>query len=169
MSAEDRILSGLVLTIAATIGWSVIQVGHPPAAPPSPIEAFDTRISAIAEAIALAEGYYARGEHDGHSLPYMLNNPGALKKPAHGAAAMPTWKDTGLVVFPTKLAGWFALRHQVRLMLTGTSTIYDLSDTLRLVGEKYADGNVNWGPNVATLLRVPPDTTLFDLGSAGSQ
>jgi len=166
MAAEDRFLSGLAVVIAATLGWSVLRVGH---APPEPADTLDTRISAIAQAIALAEGYYARGEHDGHSLPYMLKNPGGLKKPTLGAAALPTWKDTGLIVFDTRLMGWFALRHQVRLMLTGTSGIYELSDSLRRVGEKYADGNLTWGPNVASLLRVPADATLRELASGGSQ
>ena len=45
--------------------------------------------------------------------------------------------------FPTSALGWAALRHQVRSMLTGTSAIYEPSDTLLLVAEKYADGDRN--------------------------
>src|SRR5262249_30563484 len=129
-------------------------------------DAFDARVSEVSQAIALAEGYYASGEHDGHSLPFALNNPGALKKPARGTDALPTWKDTGLVVFPTKVSGWSALRYQVRLMLTGTSGIYAPADTLRTVGEKYADGSAEWGPSVAARLRVPPDASLSDVACA---
>jgi hypothetical protein len=125
----------------------------------------DDRVSAIAEAIAVSEGYYAPGEHDGHSLPYRLNNPGSLKKPALEAAPLPTWKDTGLIVFPSTAMGWAALRHQVRLMLTGASTVYRPTDTLLGVAIKYADGDVTWGGNVAAQLGITPDATLADLAS----
>jgi hypothetical protein len=164
--AGDRILSALLLAVTALMGSNVLRVFDRPernsdrALPADPL---DARVRAIAEAIAIAEGFYANGDHDGRSLPYALNNPGALKKPALGAAALPTWKDTGLVIFPTKEIGWAALRHQVRAMLTGTSFIYELSDTLLLVAMKYADGDMNWGWNVAATLRVPPTTTLEDL------
>jgi len=53
----------------------------------------------------------------------------------------------------------------VRSMLTGTSAIYEPSDTLLLVAEKYADGDVNWAANVAELLHVSPTITLEDLVS----
>jgi len=166
---EDLSLSTLVLAVAAVLSWNVIG-GHERRSADRPLpdrpitsDAFEVRVRAIAEAIAMAEGYYATGEHDGHSLPYVLNNPGALKKPALGAAALPTWKDTGLVFFPVKEMGWGALRHQVRGMLTGASSIYQPTDTLLLVAEKYADGDVNWGLNVAAALRVSPIATLADL------
>lgn len=166
MPSDDRVLSALVLAVTALLGWDVLRTGDRPertAGQPLPADALELRVRAIADAIAVAEGYYAVGEHSGHSLPYFLNNPGALKKPALGAAALPTWKDTGLVIFPAKDIGWAALRHQVRAMLTGTSYIYELSDTLLLVAEKYADGDTNWGSNVAATLRVPPTATLEDL------
>jgi hypothetical protein len=67
------------------------------------------------------------------------------------------------VEFPTADAGWRALRHQVRLMLTGASHVYDSSDPLWLVAQKYADGDSNWGVNVAAALGVPPGATLMDL------
>ena len=164
MSTEDRPLSALLIAVTALLSWNVI--GGPerrPANRPRPIDALAVRVSAIAEAIAVAEGYYAPGEHDGHTLPYILNNPGGLKKPALGAAVLPTWEDTGLVFFPVKEMGWAALRHQVRLMLTGASSIYEPSDSLLFVAEKYADGDVNWGFNVAAALRVSPIATLEDL------
>jgi hypothetical protein len=126
-------------------------------------EALAVRIDEVAHAIAVAEGYFADGPHDGRTLPYRLNNPGALKKPALGAADLPTWKDTGLIWFPTPVMGWEALRYQVRLMLTGTSGIYEHTDSLISVGDKYADGDANWGVNVATRLRVPPARTLAEL------
>jgi hypothetical protein len=166
MAADERFLSALILAATAVLGLHVVRGAdrrdHPPD-PPVPLDTIEMRVQVLAEAIAIAEGYYADGEHDGRSLPYRLNNPGALKKPALGASLLPTWTDTGLVVFPTSTMGWAALRHQVRSMLTGTSAIYEPSDTLLLVAEKYADGDVNWAANVAGLLHVSPSITLEDL------
>lgn len=166
MAADERFLSALILAATAMLGVHVARAADRrdrPAEAPAPPDAIEMRVQVLAEAIAIAEGYYADGEHDGRSLPYRLNNPGALKKPALGASMLPTWKDTGLVVFPTTTTGWAALRHQVRSMLTGTSAIYEPSDTLLLVAEKYADGDVNWAANVAELLHVSPTITLEDL------
>ena len=163
---SDRGLTFLVIVVTATLVWQAIVERRPTdEALQSPVlvDVRDDRVDAIAQAVAVAEGYYAPGEHDGHSLPYALNNPGALKKPALGAAALPTWRDTGLVIFPTKAMGWAALRHQVRAMLTGASRIYDPSDTLTDVGAKYADGDSNWGRNVAATLGVPPDSALANV------
>src|SRR5439155_21228980 len=143
----DRVLSWLVVSMTAAMGL------HGMTARPQPLtdgavagdgldtsvaaEGLDARVTAMAEAIAVAEGYYAEGEHDGHSLPYRLNNPGALKKPALGAAILLTWQDSGLVIFPSAEMGWAALRHQVRLMLAGGSHVYDPADTILTVAVKY--------------------------------
>lgn len=167
----DGVVSVLVLAATAGLAFDVMGAGAAVRVEPPPQavrsiavnEALETRIEEFANAIAIAEGYFAEGPHDGHTLPYLLNNPGALKKPTLGAADLPTWKDTGLVWFPNAEMGWRALRHQVRLMLTGTSGIYAHSDSLISVGDKYADGDLNWGINVATTLGVPPALTLADL------
>ena len=164
----DRALTVLVVAVTAMLAWQAQPTRPGPKAealPPSRLIGLDDRVDAIAQAVAVAEGYYAPGDHDGHSLPYALNNPGALKKPARGSAALPTWKDTGFVIFPEKETGWAALRHQLRAMLTGASQIYDPSDTLTAVGAKYADGDSNWGRNVAASLGVPPDSTLANVAS----
>ena len=166
---EDRALS--LLVVVATTVFALNVLPAPTMAvdnPPPLIERADVaadQIDQLAEAIAVAEGYYARGEHGGRSLPYRLNNPGALKKPALGAADLPTWQDTGLVIFPTPEMGWAALRHQVRLMLTGGSRIYDPSDTLIGVATKYTGGDQShgWSWSVARSLGVGPDATLADL------
>jgi hypothetical protein len=169
MAAEDRLLSAAAVIASAAMGWNIIQGGAAaPRVDAPPIESpaiFDDRVSAIAEAIAVSEGYYAPGDHEGHSLPYRLNNPGSLKKPALEAAALPTWRDTGLIVFPSTEMGWAALRHQVRLMLTGASRIYRPDDTLLGVAVKYAEGDVNWGGNVAAHLGITPDATLAELAA----
>jgi hypothetical protein len=130
----------------------------------------EARVDTVARAIAVAEGYYAPGDHDGHSLPHLLNNPGSLKRPVAGADKLQTWKETGLLIFPNELAGWNALKHQVRLMLTGQSSVYRMSDKISDVASKYADGDANWGINVARQLRVDPTMTLAELlGPPGTQ
>ena len=170
-SFEDRSLSVLSLALVATLGWNVLSgTGKTPAnrradavRRAAPLH---VTVLAVADAIAATEGYFAPGDHDGRSLPYRLNNPGSLKRTAIAGADLPTWQDTGLLVFPTKDLGWAALRYQVCTMLTGRSRIYEPSDTLRLVGLKYADGDVNWGPNVAARLGVDPEARLADLAPA---
>jgi hypothetical protein len=169
--SEDGGLSVLALAVVAVMGWNVIADGRPAPAPPgrsdaAVVEPLEETVEAIAQAIAVAEGYFVAGVHDGQSLLRRLNNPGGLKKPALGADDLPTWLDTGLIIFPTEAMGWEALRHQIRMMLNGTSQIYDPSDTLIHVGLKYADGDANWGPNVATNLGVSPHVTLTDLAQA---
>ena len=172
MPAEDHVLSTAAVVVSALLGLGMI--GRTPDAPridppPSAETTFEQRVNALAEAIAASEGYYARGDHDGRSLPYRLNNPGSMTKPALDAASLPTWKETDLVIFPSAAMGWAALRHQVRLMLTGTSGIYHPSDTLVHVGVKYADGDRNWGGNVAAHLGIDPAATLAELAPPGDR
>ena len=168
---RDGFLTALVLAVTAALGFEVVSARRAAPIEPPPVvvetvraaDPLEVRIDELAQAIAVAEGYYAEGLHHGRTLPHRLNNPGALKKPALGAAELPTWKETGIVEFPTSDMGWAALRHQVRLMLTGTSGIYAQTDSLSSVGDKYAEGDANWGVNVATKLGVPPARTLAEL------
>jgi hypothetical protein len=171
---EDGCVSLLAVALVGALGWQVLA-GDRPAAPVVPAtpgvvdfadSEIEARVRAIAEAIAVADGYYVAGEHDGRSLLYRLNNPGGLKKPALAAEDLPTWLDTGLVIFPTRPMGWAALHHQVHVMLTGRSRIYHPSDTLIAVGLKYADGDARWGANVATNLGVSPAVRLGELAGA---
>lgn len=170
MATEDRVVSAAALLAAALLASQVIRTTPALRVDPPLVETpppFEQRVTALADAIAVSEGYYAPGRHDGHSLPYRLHNPGALKKPALGAAALPTWQDTGLIDFPSITLGWAALRHQVRLMLTGASGVYRPTDTLLGVALKYADGDAAWAGHVAAQLRLPPGATLAELaGSA---
>jgi hypothetical protein len=168
---EDGLVTMLAIATMAVMGWNAIADGNraeplPASAHQISVEDLDDNITVIAEAIAEAEGYFVEGDHDGRSLLHRLNNPGGLKKPALGAEGLPTWMDTGLIIFPTEAMGWAALRHQVGMMLTGKSEIYHPSDTLTTVGLKYADGDANWGENVATNLGVSPDAKLMELAEA---
>jgi hypothetical protein len=167
-STEEALLSVLAIVAAAAIGLGAIA--HETRSPRTPFAGRDAndRVGIVAQAIATAEGYDAPGERDGHSLPHWLNNPGSLKKPALGAENLPTWKDTGLIVFPTEQMGWDALKHQVQLMLTGDSSVYDSSDSILDVAKKYADGDLNWGKNVARKLGISTSCTLGEIAAPSS-
>jgi hypothetical protein len=160
------LFSLLAIVAAVAIGLGAIAPGAGSWTPPFTSPGPDERVGILAQAIAYAEGYYAPGERDGRSLPHWLNNPGSLKKPALGAKSLPTWEDTGLVVFPTERMGWDALNYQVELMLTGNSSIYDPSDSILDVAKKYADGDLNWGINVARNLGISPSCTLGEIAEA---
>ena len=170
MTADnDRALSALAVGLVAALAWSVLHEPAPAVpAVPAPIylsrsAPLDSRVVAVADAIAAAEGYYAPGLHDGHSLPYHLNNPGALKKSPAGRTDLQTWGESGLIVFPTKEMGWNALRYHVCTMLTGVNRLYSPTDTLSFAGMKYTGGDPNWGSNVAARLGLAPDVRLADL------
>ena len=168
---EDLSFPVLAVLMVGALGWHTARPFRSKVSPPraATVDVDEQLLADVAEAIARAEGYYAAGIHDGRSLPYRLNNPGALKKPALNAAALPTWKDTGLIEFPTSEMGWEALRHQIRLMLSGASRVYEPADSLLHVGGKYADGDLNWGVNVAERLGVSPCSTLAELSNKVSQ
>jgi len=165
-SSQGHLLSLLAIVAAVAIGLSAIAHGAKSLTLPFASRGPNDRVGILSQAIATAEGYYAPGERDGHSLPHWLNNPGSLKKPALGAESLPTWKDTGLIVFPTERMGWDALKHQVELMVTGKSSIYDPSDSILDVAKKYADGDPNWGKNIARMLGISPSCTLGEIAGA---
>jgi hypothetical protein len=171
-SLEDRSLSVFALAVVAVLGWRVIGATPrhiEPVAPPRPAAftalSLETRVARLADAIALAEGYYAGGRHDGRALPHLLNNPGMLKRSALADRDVPTWRATGFLIFPTADVGWAALRYQVCAMLLGASRVYEPSDTLAAAGRKYAEGDANWGHTVARALGVSPALRLGDLAA----
>lgn len=167
-NSEETLISVLAIVAAAAIGLAVMAHGTRGSRSPFVVQDSEDKVGILAEAIATAEGYYAPGERGGHTLPHWLNNPGSLKKPALGAEDLPTWKDTGLIVFPTEQMGWDALKHQVELMLTGNSGVYDPSDSILDVAKKYADGDLNWGKNVARELGIPATATLSEIAKTKS-
>ncbi len=105
-----------------------------------------TGIGQIAHAIAVAEGYFAPG-----SLPLRYNNPGDIED-ATGSK----------IQFPTAEAGWARLYHQIELIVSGRSRVYDRQMTLAEIAQKWTGGDQAraWANNVARVLGIKPSDTL---------
>ncbi|HEY7172672.1 MAG TPA: hypothetical protein VH417_17590 [Vicinamibacterales bacterium] len=168
MRSERTTLGFVAVVVVATLSWSLAHLRLPEPVEAPGFNSPPTQVDLIARAIAVAEGYYARGDYRGRSLPYRLKNPGALKRTADDRDPLPRWRDTGLIVFSTHQAGWAALRRQICLMLTARSEIYQPTDTLDEVSIKYADGDTDWGVNVASALGLDPSATIADLAAAAA-
>lgn len=111
-------------------------------------------MSAFAEAIARAEGFYVEG-----SRPARNNNPGDLR-------AWPGAEEDsdGYAVFDTPERGWAALESQLKVIRDGQSHFYSLSMTFSQMGKIYAGGDPggNWARNVAAALSAGVDDSIGD-------
>lgn len=122
----------------------------------------DSVIGKMADAIKSFEGWYPG------SRSYRNNNPGNLRwfgSSIPWAGAIGT-DESGHVIFDSEASGMDALKHQLRLMLTGQSSVYSLSDTLYEVFQKYAEGSqAEYAEFVAGKLNAPDGayTTLQSL------
>lgn len=164
MEPSDLFLSAL--TVAAGI-WLLSNLATPNTTGGgsilSPIS--DLAVNAIAEAIAVAEGFYVAG-----SIPQRANNPGDLMM-GDVLPGMPTQGTlgAGIVVFVNLTDGWTALKHKVGNMLGGNSRVYQPDMTIAQVASKYtATQQTEWANNVAGGLGVTPDTTLADVAALHS-
>ena len=115
----------------------------------------DSPIGRMAQAIAVAEGFY-----DGDTAPRRANNPGSLKV---GAPYEPTAGGQGITKFPTAAAGWSALRAQLQRIVDGRSAYYTLSSTVSQMGLTWSGGDPNWAVNVAGALNIAPSTQLAEV------
>jgi hypothetical protein len=112
----------------------------------------NVKVVAFAQAIAKAEGFGPP-----KNLPTRCNNPGDLEIGDQGLGT-----NNEKTIFETEQDGWNALEGQVRWMLTGNSHIYDLTDTILEVAEKYTGGDdpEAWASIVAQQLGITVATTL---------
>jgi hypothetical protein len=111
-------------------------------------------ISALAQAIATAEGYGVDG-----AIPTLANNPGDLVIPGWTGQ---TIGSEGIAVFSTPAEGWARLGHQLTLISSGASRVYQRSMTIADMANKWAPGAqaAGWAANVANSLGVTTDTTV---------
>jgi hypothetical protein len=119
--------------------------------------------NAFATAIAYAEGFYVNGSRSQRN-----HNPGDLTVDSVGLGV---GKDGPFIVYANDDDGWTALKHQVQLILTNTSSIYNTNMTIQDVANRYtATEQSAWALNVANKLGVSPDTkvsTLLTEATAG--
>jgi hypothetical protein len=118
------------------------------------------RINNIVKAIAFAEGCINKDEsYNIHSLPYRLNNPCDLK--ATSSMFHHTMDASGKLRFSDISTGWNAGYHQVWLMATNKSHIYNKDMSWQDIANRYArEGDTpkeqtaanNWAKNVALFL-----------------
>lgn len=105
--------------------------------------AFPQYVLDFSAAIESAEGFQVAG-----SKPQRQNNPGDIAGPG------------GILSFPTLQDGLNALYNQVAMMFNNTSAHYNSGMSIMQIGLTYANGDPNWGTNVANYLGVDPSTTL---------
>jgi hypothetical protein len=91
----------------------------------------------LAHAIATAEGYFASGPHNGHTLPFILNNPGDLT-----ASSVPyDSKVQGKCRFKTPEDGWLALGRELNIIASGRSHAYSPGRTMQQFALVYTGGD----------------------------
>lgn len=120
---------------------------------------YNDKISNVAEGIAHAEGYGIPG-----AIPTIAHNPGDL--------VIPNWPGNrlgseGISVFSPDGAdaeGWNRLKHQLQIIIDGTSHVYTLDDTISVMANKWTSTQKPiWAGNLASYLGVTPDTTLREV------
>lgn len=117
-----------------------------------------SRVTALADAIAKAEGYGVRG-----AIPTRYFNPGDLK--AVRGYRFPGQIGIGKgghVRFRNDAAGRAALIHQIEKIMDDSSR-YNVNMTLRELSKRYAGNWRVWSKNVAHNLGVNPDACLWEI------
>lgn len=106
--------------------------------------------SALAQAIAAAEGYGVAG-----AIPTTANNPGDLKNGDIGYGTL----GSGITIYGSSDDGWAALENQLELISSGQSAYYSPTMSIAQLGNTWAGGDSNWARNVAASLGVPATTS----------
>ena len=114
-------------------------------------------VTAIANAIAYAEGYYAPGQ------PGVVNSPSVA--PVRNNNPCDLFSGGSLASYSTIDAGWSACDNQINLMLDGGSSYYTPDESISQIAATYAPasaGNVpsNWANIVASQLGLSPSQPL---------
>lgn len=99
----------------------------------------------LAEAIADAEGFGVAG-----AIPTVAHNPGDL---VLGDRGFGTLGAEHITVFQDDATGWAALEHELTLIRTGKSHVYEPSMTIGQMAVKWTDTQVGaWAQNVCDAL-----------------
>lgn len=117
---------------------------------------FENNLTRFMLGIAKAEGYGIPG-----AIPTVANNPGDLTSSLGFQETGSKLGSAGIVEFINRDNGWAALEHELRLALSGKSTVYNPGMTLQDFANKYtATQPEEWARNVANTSGFPVDTPL---------
>lgn len=101
-----------------------------------------SKLQQLAAAIARAEGFGIEG-----AIPTLANNPGdlVLGDQGHGTMGM------GITIFGSANDGWNALYHELNLIFSGTSRVYNTAMTFAEIAAHWTQTEVgSWASNVAS-------------------
>lgn len=140
-------LSGMpVPTVTTSEGFDLSPYGGP-VSYPEPIKRF-------AEAVARAEGFYVPG-----SVPQRAHNPGDIKVVGWVGPTI-----GGISQFGSDSDGWNALYRQLYLILTGSSSRYNLDMTIADMARTWTvTQQTAWARNVASFLSVETSAPLWQV------
>lgn len=107
-------------------------------------QAANSGVSALARAIAFAEGFGTV-----NTIPTNAHNPGDLKIPNWGGGTL----GSGISVFGSDVEGWSRLYHQLNLIQSGNSRVYNDGMSISEMAQKWTATNPgDWANNVANSL-----------------
>lgn len=121
-------------------------------------------VTAIANAIAYAEGYYAPGS------PGVVNSPSVA--PVRNNNPCDLFSGGSLASYPTIDAGWAACDNQVSLIVNGGSAYYTPDESISQIAATYAPSSVSgnnpsaWASAVAGQLGLSPSDPLTAAGGS---
>lgn len=133
-----------VLVLANTLGGAVMT------------SVVSASVQKIAQAIALAEGFYVAG-----SRPARNHNPGDMTADLIGKSV---GMDGPFVVYATDDDGWANLYAQVEAWLNGTSSHATAQSTITQISQFYTTTDQTaWATTVANNLGVSLDTPIGEV------
>jgi hypothetical protein len=116
----------------------------------------DGSVQKIAQAIAIAEGFYVNG-----SRPQRNHNPGDMTQDLIGKSV---GTDGAFVVYASDDDGWANLYKQIQMWLDGSSSHADASFTISDISHFYTTTDQTaWATNVANHLGVGLDTPIGEI------
>lgn len=116
----------------------------------------NAKISALAQAIATAEGFGIPG-----AVPTRANNPGDL---VNGDIGLGVANSAGVTIYASVSDGWGALYHQLNLIFTGQSNVYSSDFDFATFARLWTGGDnfSAWAANVVSMIGANTSSTLAD-------
>jgi hypothetical protein len=142
-----------ILLVVAAIGLAILTFGKSIG---GAISSYSSSVEKIAQAIAVAEGFYVSG-----SRPQRNHNPGDMTQDLVGLGV---GRDGQFIVYANDQDGWACLYKQIGMWLDGSSSHADASFTISDISHFYTtDNQTAWATNVANQLGVGLDTPIGEI------